>query len=117
MTLSIFFGSGCASTEESPKIPPKTKGSPGADYYYQSSIKDEIVEAACGQCLFGLDGQKGCDLAVRLGGKAYFVDGVKMNELGDAHAADGMCNVVRKAKAAGELKGGRFVARHMELLP
>ena len=31
------------------------------------------VEVSCGQCKFGLK-EKGCDLAVRIDGKAYFVD-------------------------------------------
>ena len=33
------------------------------------SIKTQLVEAACGQCKFGLEG-KACDLAVRIDGKA-----------------------------------------------
>ncbi len=75
-----------------------------------------VVQAACGECLFGLKG-KGCDLAVRIDGQAYYVDGVNMDSLGDAHAADGMCQVIRKAKVTGEVRRGRFVATHFELLP
>ena len=29
--------------------------------------------------------QKGCDLAVRIDGKSYFVEGTKIDEHGDAH--------------------------------
>ncbi len=72
------------------------------------------LEAACGQCQFGLKG-KGCDLAVRIKGKAYFVDGVSIDSLGDAHASDGFCNAIRKAKAQGELVDGRFKATYMAL--
>ncbi len=72
------------------------------------------VEAACGQCQFGLKG-KGCDLAVRIMGKAYFVDGVHIDSLGDAHASDGFCNAIRKAKAQGEVVDGRFKATYMAL--
>jgi hypothetical protein len=32
---------------------------------------------------------KACDLAVRIDGKAYFVDGTSIDSHGDAHAADG----------------------------
>jgi hypothetical protein len=64
-----------------------------------------------------LKGKKGCDLAVRLEGKSYFVDGFTMKQLGDAHANDGMCEVVRKARITGELRDGRFTATSFELLP
>ena len=30
----------------------------------------QIVEASCGQCNFGLTDQEGCDLAVKINGKA-----------------------------------------------
>ena len=46
-----------------------------------------IVEASCGQCQFKIKGG-GCDLAVRFDGKGYFVDGTKIDEHGDAHAAE-----------------------------
>ncbi|MFM1942491.1 MAG: hypothetical protein RI897_1473 [Verrucomicrobiota bacterium] len=76
--------------------------------------KLELVEAACGECLFGMPGN-GCDLAVRVGGEGYFVDGVDQDGLGDAHAEDGICNAVRRAWVAGEVRGGRFEAGYFEL--
>lgn len=75
-----------------------------------------IVEAACGQCQLGLPG-RGCELAVRLEGKSYFVDGVPLDQLGDAHAPDGLCNAVRQARVTGQIVNGRFVAVTCELLP
>jgi len=75
-----------------------------------------IVEAACGECLFGLKGDD-CDLAVRIGGRAYFVAGTNIDQHGDAHAADGFCKVIRRARVTGEVKRGRFVATSFELLP
>ena len=50
----------------------------------------QVVEAACGQCQFKMKG-KSCDLAVRIDGKSYFVDGTKIDDHGDAHAKDGFC--------------------------
>ena len=77
-----------------------------------------IVEAACGQCQLGLKEKKGCDLAIRHEGTSYFVDGFKMADLGgDAHAADGLCTVVRNAKVTGQIANGRFAATTFELLP
>ena len=76
----------------------------------------KVVEASCGQCQFGLKGS-GCSLAVRMDGKAYFVDGTSMDQQGDAHAKDGMCNAIRKAEVIGEVKNDRFVASSFKLLP
>ena len=46
--------------------------------------REIIAEAACGQCQLGLAGDS-CDLAVRIAGKAYFVDGTGIDDHGDAH--------------------------------
>ena len=78
--------------------------------------KPTVVEAACGECKFGLKGDD-CDLAIRVSGHSYFVDGVNPDSLGDAHAANGICETIRKARVTGEVKGGRFVATSFELLP
>lgn len=76
----------------------------------------QIVEASCGQCKFGLKA-KGCNLAVRINDKAYFVDGSDIDSHGDAHADDGFCNAIRKAKVKGDVVDGRFKATYFELLP
>ena len=75
-----------------------------------------VVEAACGQCQFGLPG-KGCDLAVRIDGEAYYVDGTRIDDHGDAHSDIGFCNAVRQARVTGRVENGRFVATSFELLP
>lgn len=80
-------------------------------------IKPQVVEASCGQCQFGMKGKAGCDLAVRIDGKSYFVDGTDINKHGDAHAADGFCSAIRKAEVVGEVKNDRFVASSFKLLP
>lgn len=77
----------------------------------------KIVEASCGTCKLGLKG-KGCALAVRIDGKSYFVDGpFPLDSFGDAHGADGMCNIIRKAEVSGEIKDDRFIATSFKLLP
>ncbi|MFM6954326.1 MAG: DUF6370 family protein [Sphingobacteriaceae bacterium] len=78
--------------------------------------KLRIVEASCGECNFGLPG-KSCDLAVRIHGKAYFVDGTSIDEHGDAHAKDGFCQAIRKAEVSGKVVKGRFKASYFKLLP
>jgi hypothetical protein len=79
------------------------------------SKKLQVVEAACGECQLGLHG-KGCNLAVRIDGKSYFVDGAGIDSFGDAHAADGFCNAIRKAEVQGIVKGDRFQVSYFKLI-
>ncbi len=72
-------------------------------------------EAACGECQFEMEGD-GCNLAVRIKGQAYFVDGTGIDDHGDAHAADGLCNSIRMARIKGKVVDGRFVAEEFALL-
>ncbi|RYY50835.1 MAG: hypothetical protein EOO06_02685 [Chitinophagaceae bacterium] len=83
----------------------------------QTSDTTRVVEASCGQCKFGLKDKKGCDLAVRIEGVPYFVTGTSIDKHGDAHAADGFCNAIRKAKVSGKIDGRNFVATSFVLLP
>ncbi|MFM6975600.1 MAG: DUF6370 family protein [Sphingobacteriaceae bacterium] len=76
----------------------------------------QTVEASCGTCNFGLKG-KTCALAVKINGKAYFVDGTDIDDHGDAHADNGFCEAVRKAEVKGTLVNGRFKATYFKLLP
>lgn len=77
--------------------------------------KTQIVEAACGECQLGLPG-KSCDLAVRINGKAYFVDGTSIDEHGDAHAKTGFCNAIRNAEVQGEITDNRFKVTWFKLI-
>jgi hypothetical protein len=81
----------------------------------KTTEKRQIVETACGECQFGMKGN-GCDLAVRIDGKAYFVDGTTIDEHGDAHAKDGFCNAIRKAAVTGKVENNRFKATSFILL-
>jgi len=76
----------------------------------------QFVEAACGQCQFKMEG-KSCDLAVRINGKSYFVDGTKIDDHGDAHAKNGFCEKVRKAEVQGSIVKNRFIVTSFKLLP
>lgn len=74
------------------------------------------AEASCGQCKFGLKAP-GCSLAVKIDGKAYFVDGTSIDDHGDAHASDGFCEAVRNAEVQGTVVDNRFKATYFKLLP
>lgn len=78
--------------------------------------KKQFVEASCGQCQFGMKGH-GCDLAVRIDGKPYFVEGTHIDKHGDAHAKDGFCQTIRKAEVVGIIKDSLFVVTHFKLVP
>jgi Family of unknown function (DUF6370) len=88
---------------------------PAQNKILPSSDIMQIVEAACGQCKFGIKGDD-CNLAVRINGKAFFVDGSKIDDHGDAHADDGFCNKIRKAKVSGRIVNNHFAASSFTLL-
>ena len=78
---------------------------------------NQVVDASCGQCQFGMTTQEGCDLAVKIDGKAYFVDGTSIHDHGDAHnKQEGFCEVVKKAKVKGKIVDERFVATSFEIV-
>jgi len=76
----------------------------------------QVVEVSCGKCKLGLPG-KTCEMAVRINGKAYYADGANIDNFGDAHANDGMCNAIRKAEVQGEVVNNRFKISYIKLLP
>ncbi|PKB16091.1 DUF6370 family protein [Flavobacterium sp. 5] len=79
-------------------------------------LKPQIVEVSCGQCQFEMKG-KGCDVAIRIDGKSYFADGIKIDDYGDAHAKDGFCEAVREAQVTGKIVNNRFQVTSFKLLP
>ena len=98
VTSAVF----CQGTEEKISTPDPGK-------------KIQIVEVACGECMLGLQG-KGCDLAIRIDGRSYFVDGTKIDSHGDAHAKEGFCNAISKAEVQGEIVGDRFNVTYFKLV-
>ena len=102
--LVMFFGLQLSAQEKASSI------------FIQDPKKEVwLVETACGQCKFALKG-KGCDLAIRTKGKAYFVDGTDIDSHGDAHAEDGFCNAIRKANVQGTFINNRFKATYFQLV-
>jgi len=99
---------GCQQSED--KVEPEKQ--PKA----ASELEVQIVEASCGQCQFDMEGTS-CDLAVRINGKAYFVDGTDINDHGDAHGDAGFCTTIRLASVQGKIESERFVVASFELLP
>jgi hypothetical protein len=94
-----------------PDIPTKTDSAKGSNI----SI-NQVVEAACGQCQFKMTEKSGCDLAVKIDGESYFVDGTTIHDHGDAHADDGFCETIRQVEVKGEIIDGRFKAESFTLI-
>ena len=97
--LAILFSATLASAQDKKEEP-----------------KPQIVEASCGQCQFGMEGH-GCELAVRIDGKSYFVDRSSIDSHGDAHAKDGFCAAIRKAEVVGKVVDNKFKVTSFKLLP
>lgn len=97
--LAILFSATLASAQDKKEEP-----------------KPQIVEASCGQCQFGMEGH-GCELAVRIDGKSYFVDGSSIDSHGDTHASDGFCSAIRKAEVVGKVVDNKFKVTSFKLLP
>ncbi|MDD7915369.1 DUF6370 family protein [Polaribacter ponticola] len=77
----------------------------------------QVAEISCGQCQFELDSQNGCDLAIRIDNKAYFVDGFNIDDFGDAHNKQtGFCEVVRKANIQGKIENNKFLASSIKMI-
>jgi len=94
-----------------PDVPAKTDSPKGNNI----SI-NQVVEAACGQCQFRMTEKSGCDLAVKIDGKSYFVDGTTIHDHGDAHADDGFCRAIRQVEVKGKIIDGRFKADSFTLV-
>ena len=94
-----------------PEVPAKTESQKG-----NNIAINQVVEAACGQCQLDITEKSGCDLAIRIDGKSYFVDGTSIHDHGDAHAADGFCVAIRKANVKGKIIDGRFKAESFTVI-
>ena len=103
IVISLLVIYGCGQNDHASTVKPDT------------TKEIQIVEASCGECQLGLPG-KGCDLAVRIDGKAYFVDGTSIDKHGDAHADDGFCEAIREAEVQGEIVNNRFKATYFKLI-
>lgn len=80
------------------------------------SKKDSLYqgEVSCGTCMFKMKGN-GCQLAVKINDMYYFAEGAGIDDFGDAHAENGFCNAIRKAKIMGEVVNNIFRVKEILL--
>lgn len=81
----------------------------------KDTVIEGVYDVSCGICNLEMTGDD-CELAIIIDKKKYYVEGSGINEHGDAHAADGLCSVVRKASVKGVIKKGVFVAEKFNLI-
>jgi hypothetical protein len=79
-------------------------------------VGTQDAKAGCTTCVFHMPGVEGCKLAVEIDGKRYLVQGSDINDHGDAHAPDGLCNTARRASVKGKIAGDRFIAQEFRVL-
>ena len=101
----MVFGSGCKPTQRA------------EDARRPVASATQEVEAGCATCVFDMEDVVGCKLAVKIDGTAYLVTGSEIDDHGDAHAPDGLCQVARAAVVLGGIEGDRFVAKKFRLNP
>ena len=82
-----------------------------------STLEERLVTAGCATCIFEMKNVTGCKLAVEIGGKHLLVKGTGIDDHGDAHAGDGLCNAARRSIVSGTVKEGVFVSSALKLLP
>ena len=82
-----------------------------------STLEERLVTAGCATCIFEMKNVTGCKLAVEIEGKHLLVKGTSIDDHGDAHAGDGLCNAARRSIVSGRVKEGVFVSSSLKLLP
>jgi hypothetical protein len=119
-TLLVVLAVGCHGTTHSVT---KESSSPFAQQAKSTESNqvrdfvDETITVACGKCVFNMD-VEGCPWAAEIDGTHYLVKGeVPSEDDHDAHAADGMCRVPRKAVIHGQLRDGVLTVSKMKLIP
>jgi hypothetical protein len=77
---------------------------------------DGIVYASCGVCNFESKESYECFLAIKVEDTVFPVEGSDIDDHGDAHAQEGLCNVIHYAEVSGEFKNNIFYAESFNLV-
>ena len=113
LSLSLIYA-GCGSCNVSNEKADIPAGEFVTSISEDGTVKG-LVLTSCGMCNFGMKNQKRCSLAIQISEQSYSVKGTRMEDQGDPHAKDGLCNAVRVASVNGTVKDGLFLAESFEL--
>ena len=72
------------------------------------------VLASFGMCNLGMQ-SKDCSLAIQIDKKNFPVRGTGIDDHGDSHDENGLCNTIRVADVNGTVKDGVFVVRNLKI--
>lgn len=87
---------------------PAPGGGMGGEKPSAMNITNQVVEVACGSCVYKMTGVEGCDIAVKIDGKQYLVTGANV----DAHQ---FCAASKQALVSGRIEGNKFIATKFEV--
>ncbi len=109
---SVLMFAGCeASQPRDQGVSPDRHGDSQAAEVLDGSV-------GCALCIYHMPGISDCVLAAKVGEKVMLVEGVGIDDLGDAHdPKTGLCNVSRKASIHGHIEGDKLVATQISLQP
>lgn len=108
--IALALVTGCASEHAAPATESAAKAGPAETV----SLTDQVVEAGCAQCMFGLKIDD-CETAIRVDGKVYLALGTCVPDA-EEHGS-GLCHAILKARVSGKLVGDKFMATSFTLLP
>jgi hypothetical protein len=78
-------------------------------------IEGRELTIACGMCIFEMPGAENCPFAADVDGKYYIMRGaLPRDHL--SHAAEGICNMPRRAIVHGEIRGELLHVSEMQML-
>ncbi len=78
-------------------------------------IEGRELTVACGACIFEMEGVEGCPWAAEVDGEHFLMKG-DFGHDHNSHMPDGICNMPRKARVWGELRGDALYVARFELL-
>jgi hypothetical protein len=79
-------------------------------------IEDRVLEVACGRCVFEMPGvEDNCPWAAEVDGRHYLIEGNVPHDH-NSHEASGICNMPRRARVRGEIRGEILYVSKVELL-
>ena len=107
LTAMMITGCGGSKDAAAPSAPIAPSASGNND---TAAAEAMTYEVGCGGCIFEMADAEGCKAAVKVDGKAYWIDGVKIS----AHNI-GLCSGSAEADMAGEVKDGKFIATSFAL--
>src|SRR5262252_5423751 len=104
LALAALVVAGCSSA-------PRTTATSGAGMDAAAvgvELTDQVVDAGCAMCMFGMESLGDCQTAIRVDGKVYLARGTCVPDAED-HGT-GLCHAILKARVTGRLVGDKFLA-------